>query len=126
MTLHYEAMQAEIAYRHEQARRSWPTRASKPEAAGRRRLWSVVTHWVRLLNRRRRTAASAPPLVHAPADHRTPAENIVRVHITCWTDGTQPARQVVETIQEAMGQRFTATTGTQLQTLGPSRHSAAG
>ena len=88
MTLHYEAMRAEIDYRHEQARRSWPVRAPKPEAAGRRRrLWSVATRWIRLANRR-----------------RSPGENIVRVHITCWTDGSQPADQVLRSIQDAVAQ----------------------
>lgn len=98
MTLHHEAMQAEIDYRHEQARRSWTTEPRSVQSIP-RRLWQTTARWARRL-------AGSQPTQHAPKHQATAPGPIVRVHLMCWTDGTPTARRVAESIQSAVAQHF--------------------
>lgn len=100
MTLHHEAMMAEVEYRREQARRSWPTRSPRTTAAAPERWWQTAAQWARRLTR-------SGQLDHrAPQPETTPTEPTVRIHITCWTDGSPSARQVGDSVRTAMAQHF--------------------
>lgn len=109
MTLHYEAMRAEADYRFEQARRSWPTQSARSRGSTAIRLWQAISRWARRPSNGPRTAGSAATL------DRDRSAKTVRVHITCWTDDSQPAHEVLEAAQEALAQRFTSTPEIQLQ-----------
>ena len=100
MTLHYETMRAEADYRREQATRSWPSGPPTTAGGATERLWRTVSQRVR------RFWPGHRPAPRQAGPDRAAGSDAVRVHITCWTDGSQPARQVVETIQEAVAQRF--------------------
>lgn len=110
MTLHYEAMRAEADYRLEQARRSWPSGTPRTTDGATRRLWQTVSQ------RLRRFWIGRRPAPRQAGPDRPAGSDAVRVHITCWTDGSEPARQVVETIQEAVAQRFPSAPQEQLPT----------
>ncbi|GAA4842052.1 hypothetical protein [Garicola koreensis] len=100
MTLHYEAMRAEADYRLEQARRSWPSGTPRTADGVTGRLWQTISQ------RLRRFALGHRSAPRQAEPDRPAGSDAVRVHITCWTDGSEPARDVVEAIQEAVAQRF--------------------
>jgi|SRR5690625_2377163 len=108
MTLHYEAMRAEADYRLEQAKRSWPSGSSRTAGSVTGRLWRTASHHLR-----RVTLGHRPAPRQAEPD-RPSGSDAVQVHISCWTDGSQSARQVLETIQDALDQHFPSAPGMQL------------
>ena len=110
MTLHYEAMRAEADYRIEQAKRSWPSGPPRTADGATGRLWRTLSQ------RLRRFWLGHQPAPRRAGPDRPADSDAVRVHITCWTDGSQPAHQVVEAIEEAVAQRFPSAPQAQLPT----------
>lgn len=104
MTLHHEAMMAEVEYRREQASRSWPTRSPRANAEAAGRLWQTVARWARRLTRSGQTDQ------RAAQPEATPTGPTVRIHISCWTDGSPSARQVGDSVGKAMAQHFRTAT----------------
>lgn len=114
MTLHYEALRAEADYRREQARNSWTSQPLTLATVTATRLWRRTLGWVRRLAQARSRPQPASriddalPASTGAGDGAASPAAAVRVHVTCWTDGSQSARRVADVIQEAVGQRFSA------------------